>query len=203
MDKYVDRGRKPPHVIEDGDPLAVAFIKNDHQIFRALFDRIEDARDDALVSLANEACVRLAIHMTIEEEILYAALKPVLAVDKIDEGIVEHDVARRLIVELGDMTGREELYRSKVHVLGEETMHHIDEEDRGLLRDGRKAWEEGKVDLIVVGQQLRDRNQELYDLIGAIARDTITVDAEPVGEEVEEFPDPAASRSQFDTIAND
>ena len=203
MDKYMDRGRKPPHAVEDGDPPAIAFIKNDHQIFRALFDRIEDAHGDALVWLANEACVRLAIHMTIEEEILYPALKPVLAIDKIDEGIVEHDVARRLIVELSDMTGREELYRSKVHVLGEETMHHIDEEDGGLLRDGRKAWEEGKVDLVVVGQQLQDRSQELYDLIGAIARDTITVNAQAVGDEVEKFPDPAASRRQFDTIAID
>ena len=82
-------------------------------------------------------------------------------------------------------------------------MHHIDEEDGGLLRDGRKAWEEGKVDLVVVGQQLQDRSQELYDLIGAIARDTITVNAQAVGDEVEKFPDPAASRRQFDTIAID
>ena len=82
-------------------------------------------------------------------------------------------------------------------------MHHIDEEDGGLLRDGRKAWEEGKVDLVVVGQQLQDRSQELYDLIGASARDTITVDAQPVGDEVEEFPDPAAGRRQFDTVADD
>ena len=186
MDKYVDRGRKPPHVIEDGDPLAVAFIKNDHQIFRALFDRIEDARDDALVSLANEACVRLAIHMTIEEEILYAALKPVLAVDKIDEGIVEHDVARRLIVELGDMTGREELYRSKVHVLGEETMHHIDEEDRGLLADARPAWEPGKVALPVVCRQMLERRRRLYDAIAAMDSGR-EPEIEPVGDEIDEY----------------
>ena len=126
MGEYVERGRKPPHAILPGEPPAIVLIKEDHQMLRALFDRAEEEVGRPLVSLTGEICVRLAIHMTLEEDFLYPALKPVIGAEKIDEGIVEHDLAKTLIVDLVHMTGREELYKSKVHVLGEEVMHHID-----------------------------------------------------------------------------
>lgn len=192
MGKYVERGRKPPHIIEEGDPLAVALIKYEHQMFRALFDFIEEADGRRLVSLTSEVCVRLAIHMIIEEEILYPELKPVIGVDEVDEGIVEHQVAQRLIADIAAMTGEEELYKSKVHVLGEETMHHIDEEDRGLLRDARTAWEQGKIDLVVLGQQMGERRQELYNDVAANTHRP-EPEMEFVGDDViEEMPNPAA-----------
>ena len=93
------------------------------------------------MSLTGETCLRLAAHMNVEENVLYPALRAAVGTDKVDEGIVEHDLAKSLIRDLVHMTGGEELYRSKVHVLGEVVMHHVDEEDRGLLRDARTAWE--------------------------------------------------------------
>jgi hypothetical protein len=52
-------------------------------------------------------------------------------------------------------------------VLGEQTIHHIDEEDEELFEDARKAHEAGKVDLDALGQQMRDRQTELYRKIEA------------------------------------
>jgi hypothetical protein len=76
MGKYVDRGRKPPHAIMDGGPEAIALIKEEHHMFRALFDRAqEEEPGPVLVALAGETCLRLAVHMVVEEEVLYPALK--------------------------------------------------------------------------------------------------------------------------------
>jgi hypothetical protein len=186
MAGYVERGRKPPHAILPDDPPAIVLIKQDHQLFRALFERVENETGPSLVSLAGEICVRLAIHMTLEEDILYPALRPAIGAARIDEGIVEHELAKTLIVDLVHMTGREELYRSKVHVLGEETMHHIDEEDRGLLADARTAWAQGKVDLAVVGQQILARREQLYDAILTLGR-AREPEVEPVGDEIDAY----------------
>jgi hypothetical protein len=186
MGKYVDRGQKPPHAILPGDPPAIALVKEDHQMFRALFDRVEEEDGPSLVSLTGEICVRLAIHMTLEEDVLYPVLKPAIGAEKIDEGIVEHDLAKTLIVDLVHMTGREELYKSKVHVLGEEVMHHIDEEDGGLLEDARKAWEKGRVDLPVVAREMSERRQELYDVVATMGSGRAP-EIEPVGEEIDEY----------------
>jgi hypothetical protein len=192
MGKYVERNGLPPHVIAEDDPSAVALIKEEHQMFRALFDLADDLDGDSLVALSREICVRLAMHMVIEEEILYPALKPVIGISEIDEGIVEHEMARRLMVDIAQMTGREELYKSTVHVLGEETIHHVDEEDRELLRKARESWEQGKVDLVLIGQQMHDRRRELYEELYSMGIDTAQIDVESTGDALDEMPSPAA-----------
>ena len=101
---------------------------------------------------------------------------------------MEHQVTKRLISDIMEMTGREELFRARVHVLGEETVHHIDEEDRVLFRDARKAWEEGKIDLVELGAEMRRHRRELFDLVGSAATDTHTIDLKLVGETIEDLP---------------
>ena len=99
MGNYAERGRTPPHAIMRDDPPPIVLIKEEHQIFRELFDRVESAEGDALIDLSGEIGARLVIHMKIEEEILYPALKEVINVEEVDEGIVEHQVARKLMLE--------------------------------------------------------------------------------------------------------
>jgi hypothetical protein len=112
-------------------------------------------------------------------------------VDEVDEGIVENQIAGSLIMEIGDMTGREEMFKPKVHVLGEEVVHHIDEEDCGLLADARKAWEHGKVDLVLIGAQMRERRRALYDVVASIGRDTSKIEVVALdADELEDLPAP-------------
>jgi len=187
MSNYAERGRTPPHAIMRDDPPPIVLIKEEHQIFRELFDRIESAEGDALIGLSGEICARLVIHMKIEEEILYPALKEVINAEEVDEGVVEHQVARNLIFDITRMTGREEMFRSKVHVLGEETMHHIDEEDSKLFEDAKEAWKQGRIDLVELGPQLRARRKELFDRLDSMGRDMDQPKVEmPVGDEIEE-----------------
>ena len=188
MTAYVKRASVPPHLVDDRDPPAIALLKEDHQVLRALFDLVETVGDDVLFPVAGDICIRLAIHMAVEEHLLYPALKPVIGVREVDEGIVEHQVTKRLISDIMEMTGREEIFRARVHVLGEETVHHIDEEDRVLFPHARKAWEEGKIDLVELGTEMSTHRRELFDLAGSAASDTQTIDLKLVGETIEELP---------------
>ena len=190
MTAYVKQASSPPHLVDDRDPPAIALLKEDHQMLRALFDMVETADDDVVYPIAGEICVRLAIHMGVEEHLFYPALKSVIDINEVDEGIVEHEVTKRLISDIMEMTGREELFRARVHVLGEATVHHIDEEDRVLFRDARKAWEGGKIDLVELGTEMSRHRRELFDLVGSAAADTRTLDLELVGETIEELPQP-------------
>lgn len=163
--KYASRNSEGDHRIKKDDPLAIALLKEEHHKFRELFDRGEAAEGKALLAVGQELCMRLAVHMAIEEEILYPALKPVIGDDEVNEGIVEHASGKRIVAELEQLDGTEELYHSKIHVLGEETVHHIDEEDEDMFEDAKKAHVAGKLDLDAIGEQLRARQAQLYDQI--------------------------------------
>ena len=167
-EKYTPRNAEGDHRIKDDDPKAIALLKDEHQAFRILFDKANDGEGETLVAAAREICMRLAVHMTIEEEILYPILKEVLEAKEVNEGIVEHETGKVLVAEIEQLDGTEELYKSKVHVLGEVTMHHLDEEDEDMFEDAKQAHRDGKIDLDAIGDRLRARQAELYD---EIARD--------------------------------
>ena len=180
--KYTKRNDEGDHRIKDDDPVAITLLKEEHHAFRVLFDRAEQMEGAAIVPVAQEICMRLAVHMTIEEEILYPALKPVIGSGEIDEGIVEHAAGKVLASEIEQLDGNETLYKAKVHVLGEETIHHIDEEDEDMFEDAKRAHAAGKLDLDEIGARLRARQAELYDEIiasGELGR-TDEADAEEI-----------------------
>jgi hemerythrin superfamily protein len=163
--KYAPRNDQGDHRIKRDEPTALALLKEEHHRFRILFDQAEASEGAALVKIAQELCMRLTVHMTIEEELLYPALKQIGEGDEVDEGIVEHASAKALVAEIEQLNGGEPLYRSKVHVLGEETIHHIDEEDEELFADAAKAETAGKINLEALGLKMRARQTALYEQI--------------------------------------
>ena len=52
MTAYVKRASVAPHMADDRDPTAIALLKEDHQVLRALFDLVETVRDDVLFPVA-------------------------------------------------------------------------------------------------------------------------------------------------------
>jgi hypothetical protein len=180
--KYGARNSQDNHLIANDDPVALKILKDEHHVFRTLFDEAKAADRHRLVAIARELCMRLTIHMTIEEEIFYPALKAIVGADNVNEGIVEHQSGKLMIAELEQLDGNEELFSSKVHVLGEETVHHIDEEDDKLFQDAKDAHAEGRINLDAIGEGLRARQQELYDQVvttGEVGR-TCEADAEEI-----------------------
>ncbi|MDB5737265.1 MAG: hemerythrin cation-binding protein [Sphingomonas bacterium] len=167
MGKYAPRNAEGDHRILKDDPKAIALLKDEHHAFRELFDKAEEQEDDALLVTAREICLRLSIHMTIEEELLYPAVKSLgdEEKDEVNEGIVEHASGKALCAEIEQLDGTEELFKSKVHVLGEETIHHIDEEDEELFETAKQAAKDGKLDLDALSEKMRERQKQLYDQV--------------------------------------
>ena len=185
MAAYVKNASVPPHLVDSRDPPAIALIKEDHQIFRALFDLVETIGEDVLYPIVGEICIRLVIHMSLEEEFFYPSLKSILGIDEINRAAEEHRHAKRLISTITDMTGREAAFRTRVQGLGEEVIRHADEEDCKLLREARRAWEDGKVDLVGVGIQMQRRRRDLFTLVGSEAPETCAFDVDLPADAVE------------------
>lgn len=162
MAEYAKRNTQGLHRIAKDDPIALQVLKDEHHKFRELFDAAKEATGAKLKTIGDELCLRLDVHMTIEEEILYPAGKTVGDADEVDEGIVEHAAGKELAGQIAQMKGTEELYASKIHVLGEQTVHHIDEEDEELFEEMKQAHQKGKIDLDAIGLKLRARQTELY-----------------------------------------
>ena len=161
------RNNEGLHRIAEDDPKAIALLKDEHHRFRELFQAANDAEGADLKTIADELCLRLDVHMTIEEELLYPVARELGEGDEVDEGTVEHQAGKDLCTEIVQLTGEEELYKAKVHVLGEQTIHHIDEEDEELFEEMKEAHAAGKVDLDALGDKIRARQAELYERVKA------------------------------------
>jgi hemerythrin HHE cation binding domain-containing protein len=140
---------------------AIALLKADHRKVEALFEKFEDAEDaETKQALADEICMELSVHATIEEEIFYPACRDAVDDDLGAEAYVEHDSAKVLIAELAGSDPDEEFYDAKMTVLSEQIGHHIKEEERPGEGYFAQAGE-GDVDMDALGERLAARKEEL------------------------------------------
>lgn len=148
-------------VADPRNPDAVALLKADHEKVAGLFEDYEKASGDGnKQEIADEICMELTVHATIEEEIFYPACEGKVEEDLLKEAYVEHDGAKILIAEIEAGSPSDEFYDAKVKVLGEQIEHHVEEEEQrveGMFAQARKAG----VDMDAVGEQLAARKAEL------------------------------------------
>jgi len=139
---------------------AAALLKADHRKVEDLFETYENNKSkSAKAKLAQQICMELTVHATIEEEIFYPAIKGQVEDDMLDEAYVEHDGAKVLIGELLAGTPEDDFYDAKVKVLSEEIRHHVKEEEQrdGIFAQAKKAG----VDMMELGARLAARKDEL------------------------------------------
>lgn len=139
---------------------AVALLKADHRKVEELFESYEKSKSkSAKAKLAQQICMELTIHATIEEEIFYPAVSDLVEEDMLDEAYVEHDGAKVLIGELLAGTPDDKFYDAKVKVLSEEIKHHVKEEEQkdGIFYQAKKAG----ADMMELGERLAARKAEL------------------------------------------
>jgi hemerythrin superfamily protein len=140
---------------------AIALLKADHREVEELFEQFEKATGDGRKQkLAEQICLELSVHSSIEEEIFYPACEGKVEEDLLKESYVEHDGAKVLIAEILKGGPDDEYYDSKVKVLSEEIEHHVQEEEKrmeGLFAQARKAG----LDMDALGEQLAARKQAL------------------------------------------
>ncbi|HMI39897.1 MAG TPA: hemerythrin domain-containing protein [Sphingomicrobium sp.] len=140
---------------------AIALLKADHRKVEELFADYEKASGDGRKQkVAEQICMELSIHATIEEEIFYPACEGKVEEDLLKEAYVEHDGAKLLIAEIEAGGPSDEYYDAKVTVLKEQIEHHVEEEEKrmeGLFSQARKAG----LDMEALGEQLRRRKDML------------------------------------------
>jgi hypothetical protein len=147
------------------DPLAISLLKKDHREVEAMFDEYEqlDGAPEKL-ALFQQIALALKVHTQIEEEIFYPAERGEVEDDLLDEAIVEHDGAKKLIAEIEAMQPSDDLYDAKVKVLGEYIKHHVKEEEQpgGVFAQSKR----GDEDLDAMGEQMKARKEELTAELG-------------------------------------
>jgi hypothetical protein len=140
---------------------AIALLKADHRKVEDLFGKFEKAKGaDRKKALADEICMELCIHATIEEEIFYPACKGKVEEDLLSESYVEHDGAKVMIAELLASPPDDEFYEAKMSVLSEEIKHHVKEEEKpgeGVFAQAREAG----LDMNALGDKLLARKEQL------------------------------------------
>jgi hemerythrin superfamily protein len=147
---------------------AIELLKHDHREVEEYFEEYEDLEDDAeKAELSAKICQALKVHAQIEEEIFYpAAREATRDEDLLDEALVEHAGAKRLIEEIESMEVGDDLYDAKIRVLGEQIKHHVKEEEEELFPEAKRS----DMDLKAVGKDLEVRKMELMAGMGAARR---------------------------------
>ncbi|WP_070157938.1 hemerythrin domain-containing protein [Sphingobium phenoxybenzoativorans] len=139
---------------------AIALLKADHRKVEELFEKFESASEGKKQAIAQQICVELKVHTSIEEEIFYPAFRGKIEDDTLDEAYVEHDGAKVLINDIEAGSPGDDFYDAKVKVLSEEIKHHVHEEE--MPSDGMFAQcRATDVDLVALRDAMMARKQEL------------------------------------------
>lgn len=133
-------------------------VKKSYKQFQAMEKHGGDKR-----SLIKTTCDELTVHMQLEEELFYPAVKPLLKEDKdlLTEAKVEHQVAKDLIAGLAsshDSEQRDAMFT----VLCEYINHHVEEEEEELFPKIRRT----RADLSDLALDMRHRKHELSQEYG-------------------------------------
>jgi len=147
----------------NGEPTfedAIELLMADHRVVEKLFEKFETTENSGeKKSIAQQVCLELMVHSTIEEEVFYPAVKHAVDDDIYNEAYVEHDGAKMMIAEILEGGPEDDFYDAKVKVLSEMIKHHVKEEEQrdGLFAQAKK----GDVDLAALGAELAKRKDEV------------------------------------------
>ncbi|MGH8139940.1 MAG: hemerythrin domain-containing protein [Steroidobacteraceae bacterium] len=145
---------------------AISLLMADHRQVEGWFAEFAHSRSaNKKQQLAAQICSALRVHTSIEGEIFYPAfLSATRDKDIHHEAIVEHDGAKKLIVEIEKSDPGDDYFDAKVTVLSEMIKHHVKEEEqpKGMFAEAKAS----KMDLEELGRQLLQRKQELSGEMG-------------------------------------
>ena len=125
---------------------AISLLKQDHGNVDELFNRFEQAGENAHVEkarLRDKIVEQLSIHAAIEEQFLYPALRAKLGKEAdatVLEALEEHHVAKLSLNELEKLAPAAERFDAKMTVLIESIRHHVEEEEGELFEQLREAF---------------------------------------------------------------
>jgi rubrerythrin len=121
-------------------------LKRQHREVEGLFRKIKRAKgSDERRSLLDEIEQKLDLHMRIEEEIFYPAVKGLetkKAEETINEAYEEHAVVKLALAQLPQVDPEDERFEAKMTVLSEMIQHHVEEEEKEMFKIAQKLGDE-------------------------------------------------------------
>lgn len=157
-------------------PKITRMIRADHANLLAVFHRYTaDAPSSTRQALADRICVALEIHLKLEEEVFYPALRELYP-----EGEVilrsepEHNAIRRLVARLRRMSADDIGFDGAVLELMRSFMHHVADEETVLLPAAERVLSEHLAEL---GGRMSKRRFELTrprvgEIVSGVVRST-------------------------------
>jgi hypothetical protein len=140
---------------------ALDLLEEDHKKMKKLLEELDSTTERGVKTreeLFAKVRKELKIHETIEEEILYPALKEhPKAKEIVLEGYEEHHVADVILGELEGVSVDDERWGAKFSVLKENIEHHIEEEEDEMFAKARQAFE--KDELEQMGERMEARKK--------------------------------------------
>ncbi len=164
------RDTQPSGVV---DVSAFDLLTADHRLVRDYFDAIEQASAATLAAdrhrkpdLVKQVCDELDVHMRIEEDVLYPALRDAFSQSDdalVDHSVEEHAKARKLVEQLRAPGNDDAAVDALVRQLREAVEHHVhDEEERVFPRAAPR------VDAAALGRQLRQQKRAILEAMGQV-----------------------------------
>ena len=143
------------------DPIKM--LKQDHDEVKALLEKLDKTTERAEVTRTDgleQLRQKLDVHETIEEEILYPALKEFAKTKAITlEAYEEHHVVDLVMAELEATPVSDETWAAKLRVAKENLEHHIDEEEDQMFKQARQVMDEAELEAL--GDRMAARRGEL------------------------------------------
>ncbi|MGH2773018.1 MAG: hemerythrin domain-containing protein [Actinomycetota bacterium] len=148
---------------------ALDLLEKDHREVEKMLEELDKTtvrgiktRQEGLAKLKAE----LTVHETIEEEILYPALKENPKSKEVAlEGFEEHHVVDMVMAEIEATPVDDETWGAKFSVMKENITHHIEEEEGEMFKKARQIF--SKVELEEMGSVMEERKESLQKLQGA------------------------------------
>lgn len=120
-------------------------LKKQHRQVASLFKQIEKAEGDEARELLDELRKNLELHMTIEEEMFYPAMRESgarKAEELVLEAVEEHGVVKLVLDQLPEADPDDERFHAKMTVFQELIQHHVDEEEKEMFKLADKLDDE-------------------------------------------------------------
>jgi hemerythrin-like domain-containing protein len=142
---------------------ALTLLKEDHDKVKKLLTELDSTTERGVKTredLYSKVHRELQVHESIEEEILYPALKEhPKAKDLVLEAYEEHHVVDTVMGELDATPVEDETWGAKLTVMKENVEHHIEEEEQEMFQRARQIFDAEELDQL--GQRMEARKQEL------------------------------------------
>ena len=142
---------------------AFEMLEEDHVKVKKLLGELDDTTERG-VKTREELFARIKqemlVHETLEEELLYPALKEHDKTKEVSlEGYEEHHVVNEIMAELEETPVDDEKWAAKFAVMKENVEHHIEEEEEEMFPKARQVLDKEQIEAL--GERMQQRRKEL------------------------------------------